>query len=217
MNGVNGKIRHKKDDDDDDDDDDDKHKDKVGTLNASPKAAQVGTNGKFKANLYVPNGTLLIRSKAQATGSFIGRDVSVGSQARLSLQSGWDTGVTNDPPALTKLALTKPVLFDEEEEAQTEEIAEDQEFGMDQNYPNPFNPSTTIRYTLAEASEVRLVIYNVLGQEVRRLVHELQGVGAHGVVWDGRDAFGRGVATGVYIYRLQAGLHVALRKMIFAK
>jgi sugar lactone lactonase YvrE len=90
-------------------------------------------------------------------------------------------------------------------------------FGLEQSYPNPFNPSTTIRYALPEASNVSLVVYNLLGQQVRTLVSGAQGPGYHTVVWDGRDAAGRMAATGVYIYRLQAGGFVQVRKMLFAK
>ena len=90
-------------------------------------------------------------------------------------------------------------------------------FEVEQNYPNPFNPSTTIRYTLEDASDVRLTIYNTLGQEVRALVNATQSAGVQSVQWDGRDASGKLVATGLYLYRLEAGPHVAVRKMIFAK
>jgi len=90
-------------------------------------------------------------------------------------------------------------------------------FGLDQSYPNPFNPSTTIRYGLPEASNVSLVVYNILGQQVRTLVNGAQGPGYHSVVWDGRDEAGRVAATGVYIYRLQAGAFVQVKKMLFAK
>ena len=85
------------------------------------------------------------------------------------------------------------------------------------NYPNPFNPATTIRYSLTEASDVRLVVYNVLGQAVRALVNAHQRAGMYQVVWDGRDASGQEVTSGVYLYRLKAGANVAIRKMVFAK
>ena len=85
------------------------------------------------------------------------------------------------------------------------------------NNPNPFNPSTTIRYTLEEASNVRLTIYNVLGQPVRVLVNSGQGQGVYSVQWDGRDSFGREVTSGVYLYRLEAGANVSIQKMILVK
>lgn len=70
------------------------------------------------------------------------------------------------------------------------------------NAPNPFNPSTQIVYNLPEAGEVSLVIYSLLGQEVRTLVHKSQGAGTHRVTWDGTDDGGRSVSSGVYLYRL---------------
>ena len=73
---------------------------------------------------------------------------------------------------------------------------------LSQNYPNPFNPSTTITYELAAASTVRLSIYNLLGQEIRRLIDKAQPAGLHRVGWDGLDQAGRAAASGVYLYRL---------------
>ncbi len=90
-------------------------------------------------------------------------------------------------------------------------------FELRQNAPNPFNPSTTIRYTLAEASDVRLTVYNSLGQRVRVLVNTTQSQGAYTAVWDGRDHLGREVSSGLYLYQLEAGANVSVRKMVFAK
>ena len=90
-------------------------------------------------------------------------------------------------------------------------------FGLEQNSPNPLNPSTTIRYTLSKAADVRLTIYNMLGQQVRLLVNAVQVQGAYSVVWDGRTAFGQTVSSGLYFYRLEAGPNVSIRKMILAK
>ena len=73
-----------------------------------------------------------------------------------------------------------------------------QRLTLDQNYPNPFNPSTTIRYGLPEAGEVRLVVYDVLGREVARLVDGHQGAGWQAVQWQAGDA-----ASGLYLYRLE--------------
>ena len=87
-------------------------------------------------------------------------------------------------------------------------------FKLNQNYPNPFNPGTVISYQLPEAVPVRLEIYNSLGQRVRTLVDDLQEAGPHGLVWDGRDDSGRGLASGVYFYRLVAGSFTESRKMV---
>ena len=86
-----------------------------------------------------------------------------------------------------------------------------------ENHPNPFNPATTIHYTLSEATQVRLTIYNVLGQPVQELIHSGQGAGVYSVNWNGRDSFGKAVTSGVYLYRLKAGADVSVRKMILAK
>lgn len=76
-------------------------------------------------------------------------------------------------------------------------------FALSPCYPNPFNPSTTIRYQLPEPGDVRLVIYDALGQEIRVLVFETQPAGWYRVNWDGRNGAGHRVSSGVYLYRLQ--------------
>jgi flagellar hook assembly protein FlgD len=90
-------------------------------------------------------------------------------------------------------------------------------FTLSQNHPNPFNPETVIGYSLAEASNVQLAIYNIVGQEVRMLVNNSQAPGQYQVRWDGQDALGRQVTSGVYIYRLIAGSQLEMRKMILLK
>ena len=177
-------------------------------------AAKIGTQNEIHANIFVPNGTLHIKTKTHATGSFIAKDVIAGTKTRFHHLNGWEIpGVIYNPAPVvaTKMALAQSV--DEEPDASDSSI----EFGLNQNYPNPFNPATTIRYTLAEATEVKLVIYNIIGQEVKVLVNSTQVEGVHGVQWDGRDTFGHIVATGMYLYRLHAGPNVAVRKMIFTK
>jgi flagellar hook assembly protein FlgD len=91
------------------------------------------------------------------------------------------------------------------------------EFALYQNYPNPFNPVTQIRFDLADASNVRLVIFNLLGQEVRTLVAANMPAGAHQIAWDGRDDRGLNVGSGLYLYKLQAGNFVNCRKMFLMR
>ncbi len=98
---------------------------------------------------------------------------------------------------------------------QPAEVARD--FALLQNYPNPFNPVTEIRYRLPASEQVTLVVYNLLGQKVRTLVHATQTAGWHSVQWDGRNELGEKVSSGVYIYRLTAGDQQAVRKMILMK
>ncbi|MCG3121638.1 MAG: hypothetical protein ALAOOOJD_04841 [bacterium] len=82
------------------------------------------------------------------------------------------------------------------------------QYALSQNFPNPFNPQTMIQYQLPEASRVTLTIYNLFGQEVRTLVAGQREAGYHAEIWDGRDDFGRKVASGVYFYRLSAAPNV---------
>jgi hypothetical protein len=83
--------------------------------------------------------------------------------------------------------------------------------------PNPFNPSTTIGYTLPRGGDTELVVYDIEGRRVRTLVRGFVPAGDHGVVWDGRDDSGNGVASGVYLYRLRVGGLVETRKMVLVK
>ena len=88
-------------------------------------------------------------------------------------------------------------------------------FALGANYPNPFNPGTTIPLAVpAEAGDVDLAIYNVLGQPVRQVWAGPLAAGEHRLTWDGRDAQGQPVAAGVYVYRLQVGDQTRIRKMV---
>ncbi|UCE17162.1 MAG: hypothetical protein JSV84_09670 [Gemmatimonadota bacterium] len=115
------------------------------------------------------------------------------------------------------------------------------EFTLDQNYPNPFNPTTHIQYTISgrefraqsgkqraesgnegtgsgpDAFRTTLLIYNMMGQEVRCLVDEVQEPGYYTATWDGCDERGVEVASGVYFYRLQSGEFASIRKMVLMK
>lgn len=73
-----------------------------------------------------------------------------------------------------------------------------------QNYPNPFNPSTTIRFALPTTSHVTLRVYNMLGQEVATLLDDVRDAGYIQAVWDGRNRHGTAVASGMYVYRIEA-------------
>jgi len=93
-----------------------------------------------------------------------------------------------------------------------------QSFRLEQNYPNPFNPSTIISYSLPQASEINIIIYNMLGQKIRSLVEKLnQSTGTYSTQWDGRDDAGKQVPSGIYIYRMQAGEFVQSRKLMLLR
>jgi len=90
-------------------------------------------------------------------------------------------------------------------------------YGLDQSSPNPFNPSTTIRYSLADACDVKITVFNVLGQTVKVLVDEYQDAGNHAVIWDGKDRNGHSTASGVYMYRMETKAFTSSKKMILLK
>ncbi len=91
------------------------------------------------------------------------------------------------------------------------------EFALHQNRPNPFNPVTSIDFDLPRASFVSLRIFDQRGRLVTTLVSEERQPGFHHVKWDGRDVSGQRVASGVYIYRLDAGERVMTRKLLLTK
>ncbi len=84
-------------------------------------------------------------------------------------------------------------------------------------YPNPFNPSTTIEYFVPERSQVRLSVYNLLGEKIRILVAGIQNPGKQTATWDGRDAEGKLVGSGVYVYKFEVGSVQLSRKMMFLR
>ncbi len=96
-------------------------------------------------------------------------------------------------------------------------VAAPMTFELMQNYPNPFNPTTKISYSVPRDVQVKLTIYNLLGQSVRELVNETQRAGFHTQVWDGRDANGGLLPSGLYIYRLEAGDFRAVKRMMLMK
>ncbi|MCF7801083.1 MAG: T9SS type A sorting domain-containing protein [Candidatus Marinimicrobia bacterium] len=93
------------------------------------------------------------------------------------------------------------------------------EFALHQNYPNPFNASTTIKYELPRDARIKLVLYNMLGQQVATLVDEHQTAGYRTIQWNGRNDFGQNVASGLYIMRITADKNAftQTRKMTIIK
>ena len=85
-------------------------------------------------------------------------------------------------------------------------------FGLEQNYPNPFNPSTVIRYRLASAAMVQMVVYDILGRDVAALVREEQQAGTYATTFDAH-----GLASGIYTVRLTAGAYSEARKMMLVR
>jgi hypothetical protein len=90
-------------------------------------------------------------------------------------------------------------------------------FQLYQNFPNPFNPSTEIRYDLLGQTHVTLTIYNLLGERIGILVDSIQNRGSYGILWDGTDAHGQIVPSGIYFYQIEAGGFNRTKKMVIVR
>ena len=90
-------------------------------------------------------------------------------------------------------------------------------FTVGKNYPNPFNPTTTIDFQMQKGSNVKLAVYNLIGQKIRTLVSGYHSVGLHSAVWDGRNDEGDPAVSGVYFYRFDADGFVNTQRMVLLK
>ncbi len=122
----------------------------------------------------------------------------------------------------------KWLMFDELEEkidslppTEVREIGETEtlpeRFVLLQNYPNPFNPTTEIEFVIPKSAQVKIEIFNILGEKIATLVDQKLGAGHKAVEWDGKDDQGREVSTGIYFYRLKAKDFTQTKKMVLLK
>jgi len=140
------------------------------------------------------------------------------STTSYKLSSSLGQSITGDQSGATQKLYTgfwnpwvvtmSPVEQEEDDFASLPQV-----FDLRQNYPNPFNPTTVIEYALPKSSQVKIQIYNVLGQRVRNLVDERQEPGYKMINWDGKDDQGNEVSSGIYFYRIVAGDFVKCKKM----
>ncbi len=90
-------------------------------------------------------------------------------------------------------------------------------FSLSQNYPNPFNPETQIRFSVSDGRPALLTIFNSLGQKVRTLISNNMTAGNYEVTWDGKNDQGINLPSGIYFYKLQAGSHLKVNKMLLLR
>ena len=86
-----------------------------------------------------------------------------------------------------------------------------------QNYPNPFNPTTVISYGIPTQTDVKIIIYDLLGNEIKTLIDQKQVQGYKKLVWDSTDKYGKKVSAGIYIYQIQTDDFIATGKMVLVK
>jgi hypothetical protein len=85
-------------------------------------------------------------------------------------------------------------------------------FTLDQNYPNPFNPSTTISYSIPSASNVKISVFNSLGQQVKNVENGYKNAGSYKVTLNASD-----LNSGIYFYKIEAGQYSSIKKMMLVK
>lgn len=90
-------------------------------------------------------------------------------------------------------------------------------FALNQNYPNPFNPTTTFSFDIPKESFVNLTVYDINGRVIKELVNNTVKVGSHRFVWNGKDTFGRQVASGMYLYRMTSDDFTQTKKLLLLK
>ena len=90
-------------------------------------------------------------------------------------------------------------------------------YHLENAYPNPFNPVTTINFTIPKAENVNLVIYDVLGREIRTLANEIHAPNIYSIQWNGTDNFGKSMSTGIYFYKLVSGDFIQVKKLLLLK
>jgi hypothetical protein len=90
-------------------------------------------------------------------------------------------------------------------------------FRLADNYPNPFNPETSIQFELPQPCYVKIAVFNLLGQEIKTLVHVDLSAGIHQTVWDGTNQLEESVSSGVYLYRIEAGDFIKTKKMMIIR
>lgn len=151
-------------------------------------------NGPYKRiTELIPGGG---NTPTQQTYSFTDRNVTLGITYWYKLEEVDFDGTRT---------MHGPITVTLQEEGEVVLSRRPPKYALQQSYPNPFNSTTTIRYQLPEPAYVRLTISNLLGQEVKALVSEMQAAGWYNLVWDGRDKIGQLVSSGVYLFTLKAG------------
>ena len=90
-------------------------------------------------------------------------------------------------------------------------------FSINPAYPNPFNPITTLRYYLPENIRVNIIIYDMLGRQVKTLINQTQDAGFKSIIWNATNDYGKPVSAGIYLYQIQAGEYISTKKMVLLK
>ena len=174
------------------------------------------TGGLEGANVFLVDGQGSIGGygMTDATGAFSISMVSAGSYTLVADKQGYSSSSTSLPVSGStySVPVSDIALSPDSPTSVPLPAGSPVSYQLDQNYPNPFNPTTVIQYSLPQASNVTLRVFNILGQEVATLVNAVEPAGTHRAIVDGK-----GLASGVYIYRLQAGSFTDVKRMVLLK
>lgn len=174
------------------------------TLQNVPLVLWRGSN--VQGTVLAPHAEVLVGMNSRFRGSLNADKITI------------ERDVAFEPHAALSLSLAK---FEEEGANISSEAASAEalitSYALEPNYPNPFNPSTTLRFSVPEASEVRLAIYNATGQLVRQLATGMHQRGRYNLLWDGKNEQGEFVTSGVYFAVFNAGKFSAQEKLLLVK
>lgn len=163
----------------------------------------IGQSAWIQGTLIAQNAELHFTKGSAFKGSAFAEKITVDPQVLF---------MKHDSP--TPFSKTTELADAEEDNSASEPVAD---YELAQNYPNPFNPSTSIGFTLREAGDVKLAVYDLNGQLVKTLLAGNLPAGRHNVIWNATNANGAKVASGVYFYKLIANGFVAQKKLVLMK
>ena len=199
------------------------HSNGVATLSGTITAGGQGLEG---VNVVVEDagGAALGYGMTDGTGSYVIDALPAGALTITADLMGYNDGVQSTSIGASQFAMTQDFSLGVATSVSPSGSAGvPASYALGQNYPNPFNPSTRIDFSLPVAGTATMKIFNLLGQEVVTLVNGPLASGTHETVWDGRDAAGRVLSSGVYFYRLEVkgpdggAAYSAMKKMVLLK
>ena len=167
----------------------------------------------FVGNLSVNNGKLHLKHEQEESGIYT--IMAQPDKSKIAFPIEINGKKTEVSISFKGLNMEGNLLGQMTESFTIENVPDD--FVLYNNYPNPFNPITKIDYGLPDISNVKLIIYDILGREIISLINEKQEAGYKSVSWNGQDYFGRSVGAGVYLYVLEANTFKKVKKMILLK
>ncbi|MBT5996058.1 MAG: T9SS type A sorting domain-containing protein [Candidatus Marinimicrobia bacterium] len=165
-------------------------------------------------SLYDNNGSLIGSGETNASGAYIIEGLDIGSTYNLvALVSGFDENsfLFEQEGFITVANLQLNSVLSVDTEIVPLEVT------LMANYPNPFNPSTTISFTLQKSQNVRIVVFDILGQKIAELTNDHYSVGSYSVEWNGLNQNGLSASSGVYIYSLISESGSISQKMLLTK